>query len=115
MAQANEPGLQIPHQRRSEPTMPSIQWTTEFILLACATGLILATLGFLLATVLQGRKFSELQTQLRLTETAVEQTNNAQQRFQSQCDQLQTTLHAKEVAETELTTRLSHAQHTDNP
>lgn len=93
--------------------MQNIQWTTELIVIASVVGLALAVVGFLLASVLRGRKATQLSTQLEQAQQALDQANAENQQNQTELKQLNATLHDKDIAESRLQEQLSNLQTTE--
>lgn len=90
--------------------MQNIQWTTELIVIASLIGAALAILGFLLATVLQGRKATRLTTQLEQLQADLEQANGQNQTDQESIKSFESSLHEKDLAESRLQAQLSNSQ-----
>ncbi|VEG89830.1 DNA recombination protein RmuC [Legionella spiritensis] len=92
--------------------MQGIEWTTELISITILISIALAAVGFLLATVLQGRKVAKITTQLEYSQQALDQANNTNIEIQAQLKQVQSTLHQKELFESKLQEQFSNAQAT---
>lgn len=93
--------------------MQNIQWTTELIVIASLIGAALVILGFLLATVLQGRKATRLTTQLEQLQADLEQAKAQSQTDQESIKSLGSSLHEKDLAESRLQAQLSSSQATE--
>ncbi len=93
--------------------MQPFEWTTELIIIASIAGLILIALGYLLAMVFQGRKLTEVSTQLEQAQQAVEKANNQNQAQLDELKRLGTALHENELSESKLQEQLNNAQTTE--
>lgn len=90
--------------------MQNIQWTTELIVMACLIGAALAGLGFLLASVLQGRKSTRLATQLEQLQEDLEQAKARDEAAQTAIKELEASVHEKDLAASRLQALLAGAQ-----
>ncbi|MFI8749971.1 DNA recombination protein RmuC [Vreelandella lionensis] len=90
--------------------MQNIQWTTELIVMASLIGAVLAGLGFLLASVLQGRKSTRLATQLEQLQEDLEQAKARDEAAQTAIKELEASVHEKDLAESRLQALLAGAQ-----
>lgn len=93
--------------------MQSFEWTTELIIIASIVGLILTALGYLLAMVFQGRKLTEISTQLEQAQQALEKSNNQNQEQLDELKRLGTALHENELSESKLQEQLNNTQTTE--
>lgn len=94
-------------------TMQSVEWTSEFIIIVTTAGLVFATLGYLLALVLQGRKVTALSVQLQQAEKTLQQANSQHQQFQDELKQLNKALYDKALSENKLQNQLNSAMATE--
>ena len=90
--------------------MQTIQWTNELIVIASLIGIALAGLGFLMATVVQGRKVARLTAQLEQLQGNLEQADALNQSLQDSMKDLESSLHEKDLAESRLQAQLTGAQ-----
>lgn len=90
--------------------MQTIQWTNELIVIASLIGIALAGLGFLMATVVQGRKVARLTAQLEQQQGNLEQADALNQSLQDSMKDLESSLHEKDLAESRLQAQLTGAQ-----
>ncbi|KKO50534.1 DNA recombination protein RmuC [Arsukibacterium sp. MJ3] len=93
--------------------MQSVEWTSEFIIIVTTAGLVFATLGYLLALVLQGRKVTALSVQLQQAEKTLQQANSQHQQFQDELKQLNKALYDKALSENKLQNQLNSAMATE--
>ena len=90
--------------------MQALDWTTELTVITALAGLVFIALGYLSALVLQGRKNTELSTQLQQLEQALTKANAEHQKHEDAVRQLGTDLHDKELSVRQLQTELANAQ-----
>lgn len=90
--------------------MPTIEWTTELIIIAAVAGVILALVGYLLAMVVEGRKTSALRNQLQQSEQALASSTMQVEAQQQELKTLGDSLHEKALSERTLQTQLNNAQ-----
>jgi DNA recombination protein RmuC len=93
--------------------MQDIQWTPELIVITSVIGLALVVVGFLFATVIQGRKATLLSSQLQQVQKELEHADSQNGQHQTELKQLNATLHEKEVAESKAQAQINHAQTTE--
>ena len=93
--------------------MQDIQWTPELIVITSVIGLALVVVGFLFATVIQGRKATLLSSQLQQIQKELEHAGSQNEQYQTELKQLNATLHEKEVAESKAQAQINHAQTTE--
>lgn len=87
--------------------MQEIEWTTQLIVIFGLIGIALTGLGFLLATVLEGRKSARLAAQLEQAQKDLEQANIQKEADRSSLKELELSLHEKELAESRLQAELA--------
>mgnify|MGYP003624652755 FL=1 len=90
--------------------MQYIQWTTEIVVIASLIGIALAGLGFLMATVVQGRKVARLTAQLEQLQGNLEEAHTLNQSAHASLKGLELSLHEKDLSESRLQEQLASVQ-----
>lgn len=87
-------------------------WTMELIILVTVSGLALAAIGFLLASLLQGRKATRFATQLEQARQDLSQAEEQRQQIQQELKESTLALHQKELFETKVREHFATTQAT---
>lgn len=94
--------------------MQTTQWSIETIVLFAIAAIVFAVVGYLIATVRQGRKAAQLATQLEQSQQALEKSSAGLLASQSKLNELQSQTHQQQLAQSKLEEQLKNAQQTEN-